>query len=36
LTLIDSIRCVGLTLWDEANRKLITFRDAHRMGLAAA
>jgi omega-6 fatty acid desaturase (delta-12 desaturase) len=38
LTLVDSIRCVGLTLWDEANRRLVTFREAHQMerGLSAA
>jgi acyl-lipid omega-6 desaturase (Delta-12 desaturase) len=38
LTLADSVRCVGLTLWDEANRRLVSFRDARRMeqGLAIA
>jgi omega-6 fatty acid desaturase (delta-12 desaturase) len=40
LTLVDSIRCVGLTLWDEANRRLVTFREARMMekqgGMAAA
>lgn len=36
LTLVDSIRCVGLTLWDEANRRLVTFREARMMEQGAA
>lgn len=35
LSLGESIRCVRLVLWDDARRKLISFREAHR-GLAAA
>jgi omega-6 fatty acid desaturase (delta-12 desaturase) len=29
LTLWKSIRCVRLTLWDEAQRRLVSFRDIH-------
>ena len=36
LTLVDSVRCVSLALWDEANRRLVSFRDAHRLHLAPA
>jgi omega-6 fatty acid desaturase (delta-12 desaturase) len=28
LTLFESFRCVQLVLWDEAQRRLVTFRDA--------
>ena len=28
ITLVDSLGCVRLTLWDEARQKLVTFRDA--------
>ncbi len=31
LTLWQSFACVRLTLWDEQNRKLISFRDARRL-----
>ena len=31
ITLWQSIKCVNLTLWDEASRKLVSFRQAHRM-----
>jgi len=31
VTLWDSVKCVRLVLWDEANRKLISFRDMRRM-----
>ncbi|HTK34154.1 MAG TPA: fatty acid desaturase [Caulobacteraceae bacterium] len=27
LTLLDSLRCVGLSLWDEAGQRLISFRE---------
>lgn len=27
LTLLESFRCVGLTLWDEEKRRLVSFRD---------
>jgi len=30
LTLWESIRCVRLALWDEAERRLVTFREARR------
>jgi len=32
LTLLQSIRCAGLTLWDEAGQRLISFRELRRMG----
>ncbi len=32
----ESIRCVRLVLWDEARRKLISFREAHRLAATAA
>lgn len=35
LTLLQSVRCIGLALWDEAGRRLISFRDL-RMGIPAA
>jgi acyl-lipid omega-6 desaturase (Delta-12 desaturase) len=31
LTLLASIRCAGLTLWDEPSRRLISFRELRRM-----
>jgi omega-6 fatty acid desaturase (delta-12 desaturase) len=31
LTLLGSIRCAGLTLWDESSRRLISFREMRRM-----
>ena len=30
LTLLQSFRCVRLTLWDEAQRRLVSFREAQR------
>ena len=27
LTMVDSLRCVRLVLWDEAKRRLISFRE---------
>ena len=36
LTLIGSIRCAGLTLWDESSRRLISFREMRRMRRAQA
>jgi acyl-lipid omega-6 desaturase (Delta-12 desaturase) len=36
LTLGESIRCVRLVLWDEARRKLISFREARGLKAAAA
>jgi omega-6 fatty acid desaturase (delta-12 desaturase) len=30
LTLKDSLRCVRLTLWDEDERRLVSFRDFYR------
>jgi omega-6 fatty acid desaturase (delta-12 desaturase) len=30
LSLLDSFRCVGLSLWDEASQRLISFRQFHR------
>jgi acyl-lipid omega-6 desaturase (Delta-12 desaturase) len=32
LTLTDSFRCVRLTLWDEARRQLVSFREARAAG----
>ena len=34
LTLWESIKCIPLTLWDEENKKLISFRQ-HRRALAS-
>jgi acyl-lipid omega-6 desaturase (Delta-12 desaturase) len=31
LTLVQSFRCVNLTLWDESNRRLVTFDEARRI-----
>ena len=36
LTLLESIRCAGLTLWDEASQRLISFRELRRMARAQA
>ena len=36
LTLLQSIRCAGLTLWDEASQRLISFRELRRMGRVQA
>ena len=36
LTLTQSFKCAGLALWDDANRKLVSFADVRRMSLAAA
>jgi omega-6 fatty acid desaturase (delta-12 desaturase) len=34
LTLIESLKCVRLVLWDEQTRRLIAFRDLRRVGHA--
>jgi omega-6 fatty acid desaturase (delta-12 desaturase) len=31
LTLLRSVRCAGLALWDEAGQQLISFRKLRRM-----
>ncbi len=31
LTLLSSLKCVNLRLWDEKNRKLVSFRDAKKL-----
>jgi acyl-lipid omega-6 desaturase (Delta-12 desaturase) len=36
ITMLQSIRCVGLTLWDEANRRLVSFGQARAMAMPAA
>ena len=36
LTLKDSLRCVALTLWDEEERRLVSFRQFHRKERALA
>ena len=36
LTLLESFRCVKLTLWDEASRKLVSFRQARQILANAA
>ena len=36
LTLLESFACVRLVLWDESNRRLISFRDLRRSGRAQA
>lgn len=36
LTLLESFACVRLVLWDESNRRLISFRDLRRSGHAQA
>ncbi len=36
ITLWQSFKCVNLSIWDEANKKLISFREAHQLMLAAA
>jgi omega-6 fatty acid desaturase (delta-12 desaturase) len=35
LTLLGSLRCVGLSLWDEAGQRLISFREMRRMAKPA-
>ncbi|HEX2652782.1 MAG TPA: fatty acid desaturase [Xanthobacteraceae bacterium] len=35
LTLMESLRCVRLTLWDESQKKLISFRELHSLYLGA-
>jgi acyl-lipid omega-6 desaturase (Delta-12 desaturase) len=34
ITLWQSLKCVNLSLWDEGRRKLISFREAHRLMMA--
>ena len=34
ITLWQSFKCVNLSLWDEGSKKLISFREAHRMMMA--
>jgi acyl-lipid omega-6 desaturase (Delta-12 desaturase) len=34
LTLLQSLKCVRLTLWDEANRRLVSFKDLRSMRTA--
>lgn len=36
LTLWQSFRCVKLALWDERSRRLVSFREAERMGRVAS
>jgi omega-6 fatty acid desaturase (delta-12 desaturase) len=36
LSLVDSVRCIGLALWDESSRRLISFRELQRMARAQA
>jgi omega-6 fatty acid desaturase (delta-12 desaturase) len=36
LTLLQSFKCVGLALWDDASRKLVSFAEARRAGRLAA
>jgi omega-6 fatty acid desaturase (delta-12 desaturase) len=36
MTLTDSLRCVGLALWDESSRRLISFREMRRMARVGA
>ncbi len=36
LTIRESIRCVGLNLWDEQSRRLVSFKAARRMRAATA
>ena len=35
LTLIESFRCVRLVLWDEAQRRLVSFREVQVSGRSA-
>ena len=35
LTLLQSIGCIRLVLWDEASRKLVSFRQLRRMRAAS-
>jgi omega-6 fatty acid desaturase (delta-12 desaturase) len=34
LTVLDSVRCVGLALWDESSRRLISFAELRRLSTA--
>ena len=34
VTLRDSIHCIGLALWDEESRKLVSFKQARRAGVS--
>ena len=34
ITLWQSFKCINLALWDEGSRKLISFREAHRLMIA--
>ena len=36
LSLLSSIRCARLTLWDETSRRLVSFREARRLARAAS
>lgn len=36
MTLMESFRCVKLQLWDEANRKLVSYREARALAPAVA
>ena len=36
LTLLASLRCAGLALWDESGRRLVSFREMRRMTRATA
>lgn len=36
LTIWNSIKCIPLTLWDEQQKKLLSFREAHRLSLSTA
>jgi omega-6 fatty acid desaturase (delta-12 desaturase) len=33
LTLLDSLRCIRLVLWDETRQRLVSFREMRRRGL---
>ena len=35
LTLLDSLRCVRLTLWDEENQRMVSFRQVRALSAAA-
>ncbi|MGO6698972.1 fatty acid desaturase, partial [Rhizobium ruizarguesonis] len=34
ITLMESLRCVKLVLWDEQTKRLVSFRDAARLATA--
>jgi omega-6 fatty acid desaturase (delta-12 desaturase) len=34
ITLMESLRCVKLVLWDEQTKRLVSFRDAARLAAA--